>query len=554
MAIDQNGKRERAAFYGQISPEELAAFYGRNSTDEQVEAGTIENQIDFKRRWADLHQVKLFKDYLDEGVSGTIPIHERPFGSQMMADARAHKFKVVLVWRLDRFARRLKVLLDAYEALDELGIAVRSMTEPIDTSTAIGRLLMQILGSFAEFERESILERSALGRQRALREGRWVGGLTAYGYKVVEHRLIIDPEEAPVVARMFRLYTKDLMGLEGMADLLNAEGVPTVYDRRKFESKRWPDGEFRWCAGTVSRMLRNAIYVGRYQVGKVKGGEIVEYPVPAIVDRATFDAAQERLKQRLSECRRADGRIYPLTGIFRCWCGRAIVGDGSHKQGKFYYVCQDGHFRRRAEEVEGKIWQDVAQFARNPGEPIAELHEKMKGQAKETEDVAAELADVGRQIMAKKGEQDSVITLFRRKRISEDQLDKQLDELNREIQALTERQQALLAVQMRAQAQEADMISAEAMLEELRVAVDQVEQDSRSGDPEVIRRAMLTEQRMFKRLIKVLRAEKDKSVTVVYRFRGSQDGPEGNGESGSGPSRSDGLAHGSQVSSPTRSP
>ncbi len=76
-------------------------------------------------------------------------------------------------------------MLDGFEDLDSQGIGLRSMTQPFDTSTPIGRLFMQMMGSFAEYERETILERTSLGKQRAARDGRWVGGMPPFGYRIV---------------------------------------------------------------------------------------------------------------------------------------------------------------------------------------------------------------------------------------------------------------------------------------------------------------------------------------------------------------------------------
>jgi site-specific DNA recombinase len=137
--------------------------------------------------------------YADDGVSGTIPLHERPEGRRLLEDAKAGKFDTVLVYKLDRLGRSLLVIVDAHDRLAQAGASLRSATEPVDTSTASGRLIFQMLASFAEYERETIRERTRAGLHRAYRGGRHMGAVP-YGYRADEHgRLEIVPEEAEVV-------------------------------------------------------------------------------------------------------------------------------------------------------------------------------------------------------------------------------------------------------------------------------------------------------------------------------------------------------------------
>jgi site-specific DNA recombinase len=109
------------------------------SSDIQREAGTIESQIDYAREYCRLHKLSILETYKDDGVSGTIKVGERPEGSRMLADARIGKFDTVLVFRIDRLARRTSDLLNTVELLEECGVALRSMTEPFDTSSATGK-------------------------------------------------------------------------------------------------------------------------------------------------------------------------------------------------------------------------------------------------------------------------------------------------------------------------------------------------------------------------------------------------------------------------------
>ena len=146
------------------------ALYARVSGDDQAERGTIGAQTDFLTRYCDLHDLDVAGVYADDGVSGTLMLDARPEGRRLLADAAVGRFAVVLVYRLDRLGRSLRALLDAHERLDALGIPIRSGTEPFDTTTSIGQFLFSLLGSMAELERATIVERMVRGRDRVARD------------------------------------------------------------------------------------------------------------------------------------------------------------------------------------------------------------------------------------------------------------------------------------------------------------------------------------------------------------------------------------------------
>jgi site-specific DNA recombinase len=163
----------------QVSPaltDTRIALYLRVSSDEQTHRKTIEAQRDFLHNWARLYDFPIAGVYEDDGVSGTIPLPERPDGARLLQDAQAGGFGAVVVYRVDRLARSLRVLMDGHTALEDAGVAIKSATEPFDSSTPIGKFLFQLLGSMAELERSTIIERMNLGRDRVTRHGRWLMG------------------------------------------------------------------------------------------------------------------------------------------------------------------------------------------------------------------------------------------------------------------------------------------------------------------------------------------------------------------------------------------
>src|SRR5579863_8671838 len=186
------------------------AIYVRVSTEEQRERQSIATQKEFGARYAQLHQLAVYEGYADDGVSGTLPLDQRPAGRRILDDARAGKFDQLLVFKLDRLGRDTRLILNAVAELEKYGVRVRSMTEEFDTATATGRLMLTMLSGFAAHERELIRERSVAGTNRLAEAGAWLGGVVPYGYRkdengqrgiVVREELIpgFDISEAEVV-------------------------------------------------------------------------------------------------------------------------------------------------------------------------------------------------------------------------------------------------------------------------------------------------------------------------------------------------------------------
>ena len=155
-----------------------AALYTRVSTEDQAREGySLDVQRDYLIGFAKREGYQIYfadnksKIYQDDGYSGYSL--ERPAMTQLLEDARAGKFDLILVYKLDRFSRRLRDILNILDELDSLGIQFKSATEPYETTSSSGKLMLQQLGSFAEFERNRIIERVFPGMVRGVKEGHW---------------------------------------------------------------------------------------------------------------------------------------------------------------------------------------------------------------------------------------------------------------------------------------------------------------------------------------------------------------------------------------------
>jgi len=183
MAQTTRAERRRATI-SEGAPEaaQAVAIYARVSTEDQAERETIQSQLGFLRGFVSLHGMPVAGEYVDDGISGTVPLAQRPEGQRLAVDAEAGRFGVVLVYRIDRLGRSLRSLLDAHDTLSDCGVSIRSATEPFDTSSPIGSFLFQLLASLAELEKSTISERTSRGRDRVAAQGKWTGGPIPFGY------------------------------------------------------------------------------------------------------------------------------------------------------------------------------------------------------------------------------------------------------------------------------------------------------------------------------------------------------------------------------------
>jgi len=322
--------------YGPAHADSLA-LYLRVSSEEQRDRETIEIQREFLEQYCQLYGLEAAKTYADDGVSGTIPLHERPEGRRLLQDGRKGRFTTVLVYRLDRLGRSLLVIVDAAERFEAASVSLRSVTEPIDTSTPSGRLIFQMLASFAEYERETIRERTQAGLHRAFRSGRHFG-VAPYGYRADEHgHLQVVPEEAEIVREIIE-HVAEGSSLNAEAKRLNNLGVPTPGWRYGSREKR--PGSKLWSVATVSNIVHQSAYSGIHRVKTNRGKDIIEQAVaPILDDQGIQERAQAVLTENKRYPNRKNDRRYLLRGLVKCAaCGAACSGHPATSRGKkFHY-------------------------------------------------------------------------------------------------------------------------------------------------------------------------------------------------------------------------
>src|SRR5262249_3804187 len=291
--------------------------------------------------------------YRDGGVQGTVPFDQRPGGRRLLADARAGKFATVLVHSVSRLGRDDVVshVMKAY--LAELGIGLRSLTEPFDTLTPSGKFMFSILVANASLERENIRLRVQSGLHRLASEGKWANSQPPYGYRTQERHLVVYEPEAAIVRMIFTLAGKRY-SLVRIARHLNARQIPTRTGTC-------------WRYAFVAKILHRTTYRGVYQ-----WADRIALTVPLIVTPAVWDAAHAAIALNVKASRRHARWEYLLRSLVRCgFCDRHMSG-AANGRGQRYYKCnaKADPYRHQpcparhvpADWLEGVIWNTLSDW------------------------------------------------------------------------------------------------------------------------------------------------------------------------------------------------
>jgi site-specific DNA recombinase len=307
-----------------------------SSLDAQREAGEAYIQAQKHAGWQCLSE-----HYDDGGFSGASI--ERPALQRLLVDLEAGRIDVVVVYKVDRLSRSLLDFARLMERFEKHNVAFVSVTQQFNTAQSMGRLVLNVLLSFAQFEREMISERTRDKMAAARRKGKWVGGQPPFGYDVATagRKLVINPDEAAQVQAIFDLYLQE-QSLLRVVETINSRGWRTKEWRNK-------KGELHeggpWGKGTVSRVLTSVTYLGKVDYK----GEIFEGEHEAIVDAEVFARVGELLRNGKREpARRRNDHGFLLRGLIRCTkCGSIMSSTTARPRGTVYryYLC--GEVNRR---------------------------------------------------------------------------------------------------------------------------------------------------------------------------------------------------------------
>jgi site-specific DNA recombinase len=333
-------RKQHAKGEAAILPLVRCAIYTRKSTEEglQQEFNSLDAQREAGEAYIKSQQhegwVCLPSQYDDGGFTGANM--ERPALRRLLADIEAGKIDCVVVYKVDRLSRSLLDFSKIMEAFERHKVSFVSVTQAFNTATSMGRLILNVLLSFAQFEREMISERTRDKIAAARRKGKWSGGMPILGYRVAQTKLVVDETEATCVRRIFELYLEH-QSLLAVVKELNARGWRT---KRWTTRKRLQRGGRPFDKNTLYQLLTNVAYIGKV---KYKD-EVHEGEHEPIIDAEVFG----RVQTLLARNGRSGGRAVRnkhgalLRGLLRCaacGCGMSHSFTAKGSRQYRYYVC-----------------------------------------------------------------------------------------------------------------------------------------------------------------------------------------------------------------------
>lgn len=351
------------------------AIYTRKSTTEGLDSDF--NTLDAQREACE-HYVQsqasqgwelLPRRYDDGGFTGSNI--DRPALARLLADVERGEVDEVVVYKVDRLSRSLRDFGRLMERFERHKVGFAAVTQQFDTSTSMGRLVLNVLLSFAQFERELISERTRDKIQAARRRGKWTGGQPILGYDLRPEGggLRLVEEEAKFVRLVFEVYAQT-RSLDATAEQLNMLGL----SQKRYETRKGVKrGGGPWTRNAVHTVLRNPLYVGKV---RGHGGSLHAGQQESIVEEATFADAARRLNGRTTARKRPTLRSeYLLAGLLSCGpCGSPMRPSSAKGRDRVYRYYRCAQHQRRvgrcsrgqvsAVSIEEGVLAQAMEFAR----------------------------------------------------------------------------------------------------------------------------------------------------------------------------------------------
>jgi len=359
------------------------AIYTRKSSEEGLEQSF--NSLDAQREACEAFILsqrhegwRMLPDRYDDGgySGGTM---ERPALKRLLEDIQAHKVNIIVVYKVDRLTRSLADFAKIVEALDARGTSFVSVTQQFNTTTSMGRLTLNILLSFAQFEREVTGERIRDKIAASKKKGMWMGGMLPLGYDLEGRKLAANPKEAQLVSKIFSSYVQ----------LGCVSKLARQLDREEIRSKVWISrtgarlGGVAFARGALYDLLRNRLYIGeirhreKWYPGEHKG------IVPLELWQKVQTQLESNLKMRRKRAREHASSL--LTGLIEDRAGNRFTPSFTMRRGRRYryYVSQaviqnpgqenTGVTRLPAHEIESRVMERLAGFLRSDADVFEQL-------------------------------------------------------------------------------------------------------------------------------------------------------------------------------------
>jgi len=364
--------------------------------------------------------------YDDGGYTGANL--ERPALQKLLSDIKDGRVDCIVVYKVDRLSRSLLDFTQLLEVFEKNSVAFVSVTQNFNTNTSMGRLTLNILLSFAQFEREIISERTRDKMAAGLKKGKWLGGRPVLGYDLdrENHRLIVNEKEAETVKEIFGLYIKEC-SLLSVAIILNDKG----YKTKKFVTKSGKVlGEGKFINTYIQHIIKNVVYIGKVKYM----GQLYHGLHEPIVGEDIFEKAQEilannRVKRQSSKNTKNIGL---LNHLLRCKACNSIMFHTYSAKGNYkyrYYVCMNAQKRGysscptrsvNAQAIEDAVIdalrkiacdskaqeQSIKSLRESLQEEIEHLKEEQKNIGNEVQDLSSRIKDLKESLEHKKDDQN----------------------------------------------------------------------------------------------------------------------------------------------------
>ena len=365
------------------------AIYTRKSTNEGLDRDFT--SLDAQREAAESYinsqknegWIALPEKYDDGGYAGANT--DRPSLQKLIADIKEGKINCVIVYKVDRLSRSLLDFVKLLELFEKYNVVFISVTQAFNTNSSMGRLTLNILLSFAQFEREIISERVKDKMGAARKKGKWLGGRTILGYDLdkANHKLMINEKGAKLVREIFDIYLKE-KSLLSVAMILNEKG----YRTKQYTSKSGKTcGGIKFKTTNIHLTLNNVLYIGKVKYN----GELYPGMHEAIITDETFDKTQAILAN--NSVRRRNPKNMSNTGllnhILRCKACNCVMSHTYTKKGQRkyqYYVCVNAQKRGyincptrsvNAQVIEDAVTANLRTIAANSTDSQKELKEAL---------------------------------------------------------------------------------------------------------------------------------------------------------------------------------
>ncbi|WP_274292473.1 recombinase family protein [Clostridium perfringens] len=447
----------------------LIAIYCRVSTEEQSENGySIDEQERLLEEWCKKMGYVIYKCYSDRGISGK-NIKDRPALKELLSDAKAGKFDMVISWKINRVSRKLEDVLKIVNILEKNNITFKSYSEPFETDTPAGRMQFQMMALIGEFERGTIAQNVKMGMIAKAKSGNWCGG-RVLGYDLVpnnspeeekkgKNKLEINEKEAEIVRFIFNEYSKG-KGYKAITNKMNKLGYKTKKGNN-------------FSVGSIRDILTNPVYIGeiRYNVrqnwSEKRRRNINPNPIrvkgkhEAIIDRELWDKVQLILESKKGKPSRIYDGEYPLTGILRCpKCGAGMVisrttntlADGTKKR-IAYYCC--GNWKNkgtsvcnsntiRVDKANEYVFKKIEELVSNEAMIKAVVKNINKERKDKVKPAKRLLGDIDKELEKLDKRKRKIFEAYEDDILTKEEFQTRKDELNEKIRILEEEKKPLL--------------------------------------------------------------------------------------------------------------